>query len=67
MALRVDVTNQLGVAQAIAMVQSKLGTVTLLVNNSGVGGPIGPTWEVSATEWWRTTNPEEPEPQTIKS
>jgi len=48
------VTNQLGVAKAIAMVQAKLGTVTLLVNNAGVGGPIGPTWEVSATEWWRT-------------
>jgi NAD(P)-dependent dehydrogenase (short-subunit alcohol dehydrogenase family) len=44
----------LGVAQAIAMVQAKLGTVTPLVNNAGVGGPIGPTWEVSATEWWRT-------------
>jgi len=54
MALPVDVTDQLGVAQAIAMVQARLGTVTLLVNNAGVGGPIGPTWEVNATEWWRT-------------
>src|SRR6516164_9232191 len=54
MALPVDVTDELGVAEAIAMVQAKRGTVTLLVNNAGVGGPIGPTWKVSATEWWRT-------------
>jgi NAD(P)-dependent dehydrogenase (short-subunit alcohol dehydrogenase family) len=54
MALSVDVTDGPGIDEAIAMVRDKLGPVTLLVNNAGVGGPIGPTWEVSATEWWRT-------------
>jgi NAD(P)-dependent dehydrogenase (short-subunit alcohol dehydrogenase family) len=54
MAVSVDVTDQTGVRQAIATVQDKLGAVTLLVNNAGVAGPIGPTWEVSPTEWWRT-------------
>jgi NAD(P)-dependent dehydrogenase (short-subunit alcohol dehydrogenase family) len=53
-ALPVDVTDETGVRQAIATVQDRLGAVTLLVNNAGVGGPVGPTWEVSATEWWRT-------------
>jgi NAD(P)-dependent dehydrogenase (short-subunit alcohol dehydrogenase family) len=54
MALPVDVTDETGVRQAIATVHDRLGAVTLLVNNAGVAGPIGPTWEVSATEWWRT-------------
>lgn len=54
MALPVDVTDETGVQQAIATIQDTLGAVTLLVNNAGVGGPIGSTWEVSATEWWRT-------------
>jgi NAD(P)-dependent dehydrogenase (short-subunit alcohol dehydrogenase family) len=54
MALPVDVTDETGVRQALATVQDRFGAVTLLVNNAGVGGPIGPTWEVSATEWWRT-------------
>lgn len=53
-ALPVDVTDEEGVQQAIAAIQDRLGAVTLLVNNAGVGGPIGSTWEVSATEWWRT-------------
>jgi NAD(P)-dependent dehydrogenase (short-subunit alcohol dehydrogenase family) len=54
MALSVDVTDGPRIDEAIAMVRDKLGPVTLLVNNAGVAGPIGPTWEVSATEWWRT-------------
>jgi len=54
MALPVDVTDEPGIEQALVMVLDKFGPVTLLVNNAGVAGPIGPTWEVSATEWWRT-------------
>ena len=54
LALRVDVTDDTAVERAIERIQDRLGAVTLLVNNAGVGGPIGPTWEVSATEWWRT-------------
>jgi NAD(P)-dependent dehydrogenase (short-subunit alcohol dehydrogenase family) len=53
-ALPVDVTDETGVQQAIACVQDRLGAVTLLVNNAGIRGPVGPTWEVNATEWWRT-------------
>jgi NAD(P)-dependent dehydrogenase (short-subunit alcohol dehydrogenase family) len=52
--LPVDVTDETGVRSAIATVQDRLGPVSLLVNNAGVTGPMGPTWEVSATEWWRT-------------
>jgi NAD(P)-dependent dehydrogenase (short-subunit alcohol dehydrogenase family) len=53
-AVSVDVTDETGVREAIASVQDKLGAVTLLVNNAGVTGPVGPTWELSPAEWWRT-------------
>lgn len=29
------------------------GPVDLLLNNAGIGGPIGPLWEVDPDEWWR--------------
>lgn len=28
--------------------------VDVLVNNGALGGPVGPTWEVDETDWWRT-------------
>ncbi|MFZ0118848.1 MAG: SDR family NAD(P)-dependent oxidoreductase [Pseudonocardiaceae bacterium] len=30
------------------------GPIDLLVNNAGIGGPVGPAWEVPEQEWWRT-------------
>jgi NAD(P)-dependent dehydrogenase (short-subunit alcohol dehydrogenase family) len=37
----------------IATVERALGPIDLLVNNAGLAGPIGPTWEVAPDEWWR--------------
>jgi NAD(P)-dependent dehydrogenase (short-subunit alcohol dehydrogenase family) len=54
MALPLDVTDQRAVEQAVSIVERRLGPVTLLVNNAGVSGPIGPLWEVDPEEWWRT-------------
>ena len=34
-------------------VERALGSVDLLVNNAGLAGPIGPTWEADPEEWWR--------------
>ena len=49
-----DVTDQLAVARAVATIERQLGPVDVLVNNAGVGGPIGPLWAVDPEEWWRT-------------
>jgi NAD(P)-dependent dehydrogenase (short-subunit alcohol dehydrogenase family) len=49
-----DVTDRAAVEVAMAQVNAELGPVDLLVNNAGVGGPSGPTWEVDPDDWWRT-------------
>jgi NAD(P)-dependent dehydrogenase (short-subunit alcohol dehydrogenase family) len=49
-----DVTDQRAVEQMAARVAHDLGPVTLLVNNAGIIQPLGPSWEVSAEDWWRT-------------
>jgi NAD(P)-dependent dehydrogenase (short-subunit alcohol dehydrogenase family) len=53
-AARADVTDQQAAADAIAALQRQLGPVDLLVNNAGVGGPVGDAWQVNPGDWWRT-------------
>lgn len=53
-AVPADVTDERSMAEAIALFHGRLGPVDVLVNNAGVGGPIGRLWEVDADEWWRT-------------
>jgi NAD(P)-dependent dehydrogenase (short-subunit alcohol dehydrogenase family) len=53
-ALPGDVSDRRSVIQAVRDVQRRLGPVDLLVNNAGIAGPIGPTWEVDAGAWWET-------------
>jgi NAD(P)-dependent dehydrogenase (short-subunit alcohol dehydrogenase family) len=48
-----DVTDEEAVRGSFAAVVRQLGPITLLVNNAGIGGPIGATWEIGAAEWWR--------------
>jgi NAD(P)-dependent dehydrogenase (short-subunit alcohol dehydrogenase family) len=38
----------------VASVRRQLGPIDLLVNNAGVVGPIGPSWEVDRGDWWHT-------------
>jgi len=52
-AARADVTEQQAVADAIAALHRQLGPVDLLVNNAGVGGPVGDAWQVDPGDWWR--------------
>jgi NAD(P)-dependent dehydrogenase (short-subunit alcohol dehydrogenase family) len=49
-----DVTDQAGLAVAVEHVRATLGSPDILINNAGVLGPIGPSWEVDGADWWRT-------------
>jgi NAD(P)-dependent dehydrogenase (short-subunit alcohol dehydrogenase family) len=41
------------VERMVREVEESLGSVNLLVNNAGLSGPIGPTWETDTDDWWR--------------
>jgi NAD(P)-dependent dehydrogenase (short-subunit alcohol dehydrogenase family) len=49
-----DVTDPAQVERTVAEARSHFGPVTLLVNNAGVAGPMGPIGEVDPSEWWAT-------------
>ena len=40
-------------SRMVLEVEKSLGSVDLLVNNAGLAGPIGPTWETDPDDWWR--------------
>jgi NAD(P)-dependent dehydrogenase (short-subunit alcohol dehydrogenase family) len=48
-----DVSDPGAVQKMVIEVEETLGSVDLLVNNAGVAGPIGPTWETDPDAWWR--------------
>jgi NAD(P)-dependent dehydrogenase (short-subunit alcohol dehydrogenase family) len=47
-----DVRDEAATMAAVETLERELGPVELLVNNAGIGGPIGPTWEVDPWAWW---------------
>lgn len=49
-----DVLDAAGTDAAIAALVSKHGAPDSLVNNAGVGGPLGLAWEVDRGDWWHT-------------
>jgi NAD(P)-dependent dehydrogenase (short-subunit alcohol dehydrogenase family) len=51
---RADVTDEPATAEAVGELHQRLGPADVLINNAGINGPIGPTWEVASDEWWRT-------------
>jgi NAD(P)-dependent dehydrogenase (short-subunit alcohol dehydrogenase family) len=51
---RADVTDEAATAEAVGELRRRLGPADVLINNAGINGPIGPTWEVPSDEWWRT-------------
>ncbi len=48
-----DVSDKAAVDRMVREVESSLGPVNLLINNAGLAGPIGPTWETDPVDWWR--------------
>jgi 3-oxoacyl-[acyl-carrier protein] reductase len=53
LAIAADIANPAEVSVMVQHVQSELGSIDLVVNNAGLGGPIGPFWENDPEEWWR--------------
>lgn len=49
----VDVTDEDAVAAAVRETEAQLGSVDLLVNNAGIGGPILQTWEYDVATFRR--------------
>jgi len=49
----VDVSDPIAVADSWDRIESEVGVPTLLVNNAGVAGGTGLTWEQPPVDWWR--------------
>ncbi len=49
-----DITESDQVDEAVAAALERFGTIDVLINNSGVGGPSGPLWELSLEDWRAT-------------
>jgi NAD(P)-dependent dehydrogenase (short-subunit alcohol dehydrogenase family) len=50
----VDVTDVIVVQETVARIENDVGPIDALINNAGVFGPIGATWECSWGDWWDT-------------
>lgn len=53
MALTADVSDRQAMTQTVKSVEEEFGPVDLLVNNAGMGNPLGPMWEIDPDDWWR--------------
>jgi NAD(P)-dependent dehydrogenase (short-subunit alcohol dehydrogenase family) len=49
-----DVTDHHAVGRAHEQIVASLGPADVLINNAGVGGPMGEMWEVDPKQWWET-------------
>lgn len=54
LALPGDVTVPETMPRVVERAAGHFGTVDVLVNNAGVAGPIGPTWEADEDDWLHT-------------
>jgi len=54
LAVAADVTDLTAVARVVSETQSRLGSISLFINNAGVPGPFGPMWEIDPDVWWRS-------------
>jgi len=52
LALACDVTRQQDVTRTVDGVRQELGEISVLVNNAGVSGPLGPVGVVDPHAWW---------------
>lgn len=52
--VKVDISSESEVEQALEKTLAHFQYVDILVNNAGIGGPNSPLWEVDLKEWRRT-------------
>ncbi|WP_325469759.1 SDR family oxidoreductase [Luteibacter sp.] len=50
----VDVTNRRAVRRVVERVERTIGPIDVLINNAGIVGPVGNTWECRWKHWWST-------------
>jgi len=50
----VDVTDVIAVQQVVETIERDVGPIDALINNAGIFGPIGNTWECDWRDWWKT-------------
>jgi len=46
-----DVTSEADIERALAQTQQTLGPISILVNNAGITGKAGRTWELTRSDW----------------
>jgi NAD(P)-dependent dehydrogenase (short-subunit alcohol dehydrogenase family) len=49
-----DASRPGDVERAVSRIRSELGPINLLVNNAGIAGPSGNTWDLRPDAWWET-------------
>ncbi len=49
--IRTDVAREADVEAMIALAVSQFGRLDIVFNNAGVGGALGPVWDVEVEEW----------------
>src|SRR5215472_5282972 len=49
--IRTDVAREPEVAAMIALAISEFGRVDIVFNNAGLGGALGPVWDIEVEEW----------------
>ncbi len=54
LAVPTDITQEADVQRLAEQALAHFGQVDVLVNNSGIGGPVAPLWEVEPAEWEKT-------------
>ena len=54
LAIPTDVSDEFQVERLVAATIAQLERIDVLVNNAGILGPIGPTWESESSEWQKT-------------
>ncbi|MEU6380376.1 SDR family oxidoreductase [Streptomyces sp. NPDC046909] len=48
-----DVSDPGTVRRTVARAERAAGGVDVVINNAAVTGPVGPTWQTDAGDWWR--------------